>query len=273
MLTSGWLCDIMDTENRRGVMNTRQQHIIALLEKEGEVTIKELALRLQVSEMTIHRDLDYLEENGILYKKRGAAVFVETSDRADNDFYAEEKKEIGRLAASLIKPGQSILFDNSTTAMECARFLNPNAKYTFYTTNNETTQILLKYQNSVVFCSGGYYFPDSRGYVGRHAEDFVSSVKADVCLIGASGISSEFGLTTPYPMHTALQKKIIASSKTRILCADHSKFGKAAMERFGDMSEMDVIVTDSGVSESVLAEYRRYVNIIIPERKKHEGND
>ena len=245
-------------------MNTRQQQIIALAEKEGEVTIKELASRLNVSEMTIHRDLDYLQEENYLYKKRGAAVFVENADRANNDFYAEEKRSIGKLAASLIKPGQSILFDNSTTAMECARFLDPGARYTFYTTNNETTQILLKYPNSLLYCSGGYCWPESKGYIGQHTENFVSSIQADVCVIGASGISIENGITGPYPMHTSLEKKIIASSKLRILCADHSKFGKVAMERIATLSEIDIIVTDVDISESILAEYRKHINIIVP---------
>ena len=189
---------------------------------------------------------------------------MENSDRGSSDFYAQEKRSIGKLAATLLKSGQSIVFDNSTTAMECARQLDPAAHFTFYSTNNETTQILLKHSNSVLYCSGGYYWPESRGFIGPQAENFVASIQADVCLIGASGISVEHGITSPYPMHTVLERNIIRAAKTRILCADHSKFGKVAIEKAADLSDIDVIVTDANISENILKEYGKYVKIITP---------
>ena len=242
-------------------MNQRQKQIVSLTETAGEITIKELARKLGVSEMTIHRDLDILQEERYVYKKRGAAVFIESEDRDTGDFYAEEKRAIGRKAASLIPDGASILFDNSTTALECARFLNPNGKYTFYTTNFETAKMLTSFTKSILYCSGGYYFPDSRGFVGAQAEAFMASVEADVCFIGASGIMPN-GITTPYPLHTPLQKAILTSAKTKILVCDHSKFGKRAMEKICELSDIDTIVTDGGISDSVYDEYSKYVKII-----------
>ena len=242
-------------------MNQRQKEIISLTESAGEITIKELAERLGVSEMTVHRDLDLLQAERYIYKKRGAAVFVESADREKSDFYAEEKRYIGRKAAELVPDGASVIFDNSTTALECARFLNPKGKYTFYTTNLETAEILTSYVGSVLYCSGGYYLPDSKGFVGTQAEAFVASVNADICFVGASGITSD-GTTTPYPMHTPLQKAIIASAKTKILVCDHSKFDKKAMEKICDLSEIDMIVTDSGLSDETYERYSKFVKII-----------
>ena len=243
-------------------MTPRQKKIISLTEATGEITIKELAQRLNVSEMTVHRDLEILQKERYVYKKRGAAVFVESEDRLKQDFYAEEKRAVGRTAAALIPDGAAVVFDNSTTALECARFLKSDGKYTFYTTNLETSEILASYTGSVLYCSGGYYFPDSKGFVGAQAEKFVSDISADVCFIGASGITQD-GITTPYPMHTALQKAIIRSSKKRILVCDHSKFGKKAMEKIAELSEIDIIVTDSGISENTLSEYKDKIEIII----------
>lgn len=242
-------------------MNQRQKKILSLAETAGEITIKELASKLGVSEMTVHRDLDMLQEERYVYKKRGAAVFIESEDRDASDFYTEEKRAIGRKAVELIPDGASIIFDNSTTALECARFMNPEGKYTFYTTNLETAKILASYAKSILYCSGGYYFPDSKGFVGLQAEAFISSVKADICFIGASGITPD-GITTPYPMHTPLQKAIISAAKTKILICDHSKFDKRAMEKICDLSDIDTIVTDGGLSESVYDEYSKYVKII-----------
>lgn len=243
-------------------MNLRQKQILEAVETEGEVTIKALAERLKVSEMTVHRDVDILEEQRYLYKKRGAVVFIENSDREKTDFYSEEKRQIGIKAASLIKEGQSVIFDNSTTACECAKFFSPDGRYTFYTTNVETSKVLSAYENSILYCSGGYYFPASKGFVGTQAEEFIKRIEADVCIIGASGISSENGITTPYPMHTALQKAIISSAKTKILVCDHSKFGKTAMEKICDLSDIDIIVTDSTLSDDVYGEFSGLIKII-----------
>ena len=243
-------------------MNTRQQDIVVLVKKEGEITIKELAQRLSVSEMTIHRDLDYLQEQRFLYKKRGAAVFVNDVDRVKYSFYAEEKRAIGKKLASMLKPGQSILFDNSTIALECAKFIDPDVKYTFYTTGMEAAQILSSYTNSILYSSGGYYCQESRGFVGTQTERFVESIHADVCIIGASGISLEGGITTAYPIHKALEQKIIASSALCLLGADHSKFDKTAMEKVSELADVDVIVTDSGIFEDTLKKYKEKVNII-----------
>jgi len=244
-------------------MNTRQQDIITLLEKRGEITVKDLAAHLGVSEMTVHRDLNYLEEHSYLYKKRGAAVFVECSDREKSVFYADEKYRIGKKAAELIKPGQSVIFDNSTTALECAKHLDLSMGLTFYTTSLQASLLLSKFKNSVLYCSGGYFFPHSMGFVGTQAEEFISSVHADVCIIGTSGISSEHGLTAPYPMHTRLQQKIIGAAKKRILVADHSKFDKTAMEKITDLSDIDVCVTDGGISLEQLERYKRHFEIVL----------
>ena len=243
-------------------MILRQKQILEKLKGEGEITIKELATRFNVSEMTIHRDVDALQKQNYVYKKRGAVVYIENNDRTNSDFYSEEKRSVGMKAATLITEGQTVIFDNSTTAMECARFLDPSKKYTFYATGMDTSSILAEYENSILYCSGGYYFPASRGFVGAQAEAFVASVRADVCIIGASGVSLEDGITTPYPMHTALQKAIIDSAKTKILVCDHSKFDKRAMEKICDLSDIDMIVTDSGISAEVYERYSRLVKII-----------
>lgn len=242
-------------------MNARQREIVGLLEQFGEITVRDLASRLKVSAMTIHRDLDYLEDNNYLYKKRGAAVFINGPDRSLSHFYEAEKRAIGRAAAGHVRSGQSVLFDNSTTAIEAARYLCDTPGVTFYTTNIEVANIVCRYPNTVLYCSGGYYFPDSRGFTGPQAEAFVAGLQADVCLIGASGISIDGGLTNPYPMHTVLQRRIIEASRRRIVLADHSKFGKRAMERAAALSEIDLIITDSGIPRQTLEEYRKHVRI------------
>lgn len=244
-------------------MLTRQQDIVKLAQLRGEITIRELSELFQVSEMTIHRDLELLQREGYLYKKRGAAVYIDQADRLTTQFYTDEKRRIGKKAAEWIRPGQTVLFDNSTTACACARFLDRVKPLTFYTTNMETARILAGYAGTTLYCSGGYYFPESRGFVGTQAEEFVRRTQADVCIIGASGVSAEFGITNPYPMHSSLQRQIIASAQYRILVCDHSKFDRVAAEKAAELSQIDLIVTDSGIREDIYQKYSALTQIII----------
>lgn len=243
-------------------MNLRQKKIMQMLASRGEITIKAIAEELKVSEMTVHRDVGFLQDQRYAYKKRGAVVYIENVDRDVSDFYSDEKRAIGIKAASLITEGQSVVLDNSTTALECARMLDPSKKYTFYATGMETALVLASYDKSILYCSGGYYFPASKGFVGAQAEAFVSSLKADVCIIGASGVSLEGGITTPYPMHTPLQKAIIAAAEKSILVCDHSKFEKSAMEKICELADIDMIVTDEALSDDVYEKYAKHVQII-----------
>lgn len=243
-------------------MNLRQKKIMQMLASHGEITIKAIAEELKVSEMTVHRDVAFLQDQRYAYKKRGAVVYIENTDREAADFYADEKRAIGIKAAALITEGQSVIFDNSTTALECARMLDPSKRYTFYATGMETALVLAGYDKSILYCSGGYYFPSSKGFVGPQAEAFVSSLKADICIIGASGVSLEDGITTPYPMHTPLQKAIIAAAKKTILVCDHSKFEKSAMEKICELADIDMIVTDEALSDDVYEKYAKHIQII-----------
>ena len=150
-------------------MNLRQKKIMQMLASHGEITIKAIAEELKVSEMTVHRDVAFLQDQRYAYKKRGAVVYIENTDREAADFYADEKRAIGIKAAALITEGQSVIFDNSTTALECARMLDPSKRYTFYATGMETALVLAGYDKSILYCSGGYYFPSSKGFVGAQA--------------------------------------------------------------------------------------------------------
>lgn len=93
--------------------------------------------------------------------------------------------------------------------------------------------------------------------------NFVSKLHVDVCIIGASGILTENGITNPYSMHSELQRKIIEASDYRILLADHSKFGKIAAEKAADLSEINLIITDSGLDNAVIEKYSKYTDIVI----------
>lgn len=244
-------------------LNDRQQKILALLADQGEVSIQTFAKLLGVSEMTIHRDLACMEADGLLLKKRGAAVYVDCDDRPRADGYAKEKMAIAREAVKLIRDGDMLLFDNSTSALEVAKLVKGFSSLTVYATNLDVANELRNAPNVLLYCSGGFYLPASTGFVGAITEEFVSRVHATKCIVGTSGISPDYGLTCPYPMHANLQRLIIEASQTKIVVADHTKFGKVAIERVADIGEVDYLITDDKADEKMLARMGDKAKIII----------
>lgn len=250
-------------------MKDRKERIVEILQKQGEVTIHQLAQMFSVSEMTIHRDAVVLEDQGILYKKRGALSYIEQKDVEFNDHYLLEKKTIARATMSLIENVDSIVFDNSTTALEVAKLLTnwkkKSKRLQVYATNLEVANVVCNNPDITLYVSGGYYLPSSTGFVGSITEEFVERIHADICIVGTSGISFEHGFTCPYTHHSSLEKKIIAASREVIVVADHTKFGKVALEKVADLESANYIITDSHVDPELLGQIRQKTTVVIAE--------
>ena len=233
-------------------MNQRQKKLCEILRTEGETTIGRLALLLNVSEMTVYRDAAILEQLGVLYKKRGALAYRESDSISDH--YIDEKRAIAKVAASMICQGDTVLFDNSTTALEVARHLKDRKGIAVYATNLEVANALCQNRDIILYVVGGYYAHDSMGFVGGFAEQFVSQIHADKCIVGTGGVHLKYGLTCPYPSHAVLQRKIMAAADEVILVVDHTKFGKAAPDQIAGLEAVNRVITDNAVSE----EWKQY---------------
>jgi DeoR family transcriptional regulator, fructose operon transcriptional repressor len=240
----------------------RQEQIIELLRAQGEVAIAVMADLLHVTEMTIHRDLDYLQSKNLVTKKRGGAMLVEDSDGAGT-LNILEKEAIASEAIRRISNGDSIIFDNSTTALEVAKRLGGFTNLTVYATNLQVANELANNDRIILHSSGCLYFRQSIGFIGRVAEEFVSQLHVTKCFVGTSGISIEHGLTCPYHFHVQLQQKIMAASEQVILVADHTKFGKVAIDKVADIADVDCIITDSRVDKEAIAAIRKITKVIV----------
>ena len=246
-------------------MNKRQEKIIKLLSEQGEITIPTLSKLLDVTEMTIHRDLNKLESKNLLKKKRGGAIFIEKDNAINHNNLLNEVKKIAiaEEAVKLIKDGDTVLFDNSTTAFEVAKKLNNHRNLTVYTTSLNMANEIVKNKNIILYCSGGLYFRESTGFVGSAAIDFVSKLHVSKCIIGATGISGEYGITDPYISHIFLEKEIINAAEMVILVADHTKFGKVAIEKVAEIEDIDYIITDSKLDKNTQQDISNKTNLII----------
>ncbi len=251
-------------------MKARKTRIIEMLSEQGEISIQTLSQMLGVSEMTIHRDLDALEAKNRLKKKRGGAIYVDDRPAGAMGIYQREKAAIAYEAAKLIEPGDTLLFDNSTTALEVARCVKNHFALTVYATNLDVANELRYSPNIVLYCSGGFYLPSSTGFVGSITEAFVERLHVSKCIVGTSGVSLQYGITCPYPLHAALQRKIMAAADRVIMVTDYTKFGKVAIEKICDISEVDDLVTDDRADPALIRQYEAHTRVTVA-RVNSEG--
>ena len=210
------------------MLNERQKLILDLTEKNKRVSVKALAKKLYVSEMTIRRDLDIMSREGIIQRYHGGAIALEdysnTSIEIRMHMYEKEKRSLASSAQKHISDGQTIFLNNSSTCSYIVPCLKNHKNITVVT---NSVQFLLMLSKMGIKCllAGGEYLPNDRCLVGRSTERFLREINTDIAFISCSGISDD-GIVTEVDEATAEITKIaIANANKKILLADRSKSG------------------------------------------------
>ncbi len=237
----------------------RQLFIQERIQQAHTVKVEELALELDVSANTIRRDLTVLEQQGILKRTQGGAVFItdsQTTGRQSFDVrsikHLAEKTVIGQYAAGLIKPGSTIILDAGTTTQQVAEHLNGIENIVVTTNSIEVGYTLMSCPNITVILSGGILLSSSRSLTGLPAETFFSHIHADQLFLATCGVSLEKGLTNRNMHEISVKQKMIEVAKEVILLADHEKFGKVALSPFAPLRCLHKIITDEHTPQDVI---------------------
>jgi DeoR family transcriptional regulator, aga operon transcriptional repressor len=250
---------------RSDKLANRVQAIQTELLRNGKITVQELADRLNVSVATVRRDLTELQRAGGLRRTYGGAIPVEPllyePFKHDSTFqeqierYAEEKRRIGVAAAELIQDGQMVAFTAGTTTTQVARSILVDRTVTIVTNTVNVAMELSGRPNISVIVTGGKLHGGWFSLVGPQAIHAVEQMVFDVLFIGVDALDVERGLMTHYLEEAALNSAMIRQARQKVVTTDHSKFGKAAHYVFGTLSDVDLIVTDTGAPESVIEVY------------------
>lgn len=249
------------------MQEVRRSKIAELVNEKGIVRIEELAKMFGISGITIHRDLQYLENKGILRKLRGGAIAtpseVEVQFSYRTQSCIEEKKLIGMAAAQLIEEGDVVIMDGSTTCLEVAKKIKNMLNLTVFTNNPFIMYELMHSQGIVLYFIGGLFSRDLECFVGAEVEEYISKLHITKGVFGASAISPKFGITGPYPQLVSIQREIIKVSTQVIIVADYTKFGKVALEKTADIDSIDYLVTDSKIDKDIVSELEKKSKVII----------
>jgi DeoR family fructose operon transcriptional repressor len=242
----------------------RSSAIVAILLKRVNATFSELASEFGVSEMTIRRDIEALAGGGQVIRVPGGVriargFLTEKSFLEREQRMAGEKERIGKLAASLVQDGESVVLDSGTTTLYIARHLRER-RCTVFTFSLAALVELAESRTVRVEVIGGVYRPSSHDFVSLAVAEALSSIRADKVFFGAAAISPSAGVMVNDP---EAQRALLTSGRERILVADSSKFGQEALYRFCGLDSCDLVITDVGAQPKRLKPLRSITRVLV----------
>ncbi|MCW3818027.1 DeoR/GlpR family DNA-binding transcription regulator [Micromonospora sp. DR5-3] len=227
----------------------RQAAILERVRAAGGVRVTELAAEFGVSDMTIRRDLETLDEQGLLAKVHGGATLAGSTDepgfRAKSVRQSTEKAAIAARAAQLVRPGAAVALSAGTTTAELARRLVDVPGLTVVTNSLPVAEILHVggRPDQTVVLTGGVRTP-SDALVGPLAVAALGALHLDLLFLGVHGISERAGFTTPNLMEADTNRALVAAADRLVVLADHTKWGTVGISSIVGLDAADVLVTD-----------------------------
>jgi DeoR/GlpR family transcriptional regulator of sugar metabolism len=233
-------------------MRERIDKVREILSLKGYRSVTELSADLHVSEGTVRRYLDRLEEKELIRRTHGGAYTgrdtTEVDFRVRETVRRAEKAAIGRLAWSLIEPGESVFVDAGSTAWQLAAAMDDSRRITVVTNSTIVLQSLESRSTIDTIMLGGKAHNASHSLVGPMAEEAVRQFHFNRAFLGAAGVDLEEGLSQSNMEEVPVKKRAAASAEQVVLLADSSKFNRKVLISFLPLEKVHVIITDSGIS-------------------------
>jgi len=225
------------------------------LRTDNKVVVSELSSEFQVTEETIRRDLEKLENEGVLTRTFGGAVLNMATQRGGIHFYQRaaihlaEKKKMAESFAEILSHKTTIAADASSTVMEVLKILNDSRDITVLTTSTEVFRELA-HTNINVISTGGVYNKSALSLQGQIAKDNIKKYHVDVLLLSCKGVDLEMGATDSNEGEANVKKIMLKQATEVALFVDHFKFDKTAFTHLMDLKEIDYLITDQKPGEN-----------------------
>lgn len=234
----------------------RQKRIIELVQRDGHVRGLDLSKLLNVSEITIRRDLALLEDKQLLERTHGGAIsnkrlFKEINYSSRYNLELENKDSIAKIAAGLLNDGDTVFINGGSTTFHIFRYINKKNIKIITTNAGSIGQI--ENPDIELVVAGGHYHKQSNAFYGGFTTDIINQVNANKAILGVHGISCLYGLTTPM-QHAADATKLMMNRTNGeiIVVADHSKIGIVSDYVTAPVNRISTLITDSFLSNEYL---------------------
>jgi len=248
----------------------RQALILQEISRSGAARISELAAALDVSEMTVRRDIDALAETGSVEKVHGGAVAIfEASNISEPPFKATSMREqaakdvIAGKAAELVKPGASIALMGGSTVFAMAKHIASIPRITVVTNSLPVSDYLHREGNDdlVVILTGGMRTPTD-SFVGEFTISALQRLNLDLAFIGTHGVDIKGGFSSPNLYEAETNRSVRQRAKKFVVLADHTKWGKVGFSTFAQLNDADLLITDSAIGSENLKLMREHVKAV-----------
>ncbi len=237
----------------------RHKYILSMLRKNGFVRVTELAKELDVTPVTIRKDLKNLESKKLLYRTHGSASPVNpyTSDidiQEKEKLKTDEKRKIALAACKLLEDNDTIILAAGSTVHAFAQELKTTSALTVVSSSLKTSMTLNSKENIEVIQFGGVIRKSSSSAVGDFAQKMLNDITCSKLFIGVDGVDVEYGVTNSNIEEANLNKKMMEAAHRIVVLTDSTKFGRRGFGRICNLDQIDVIITDAGISDKIAAE-------------------
>ena len=240
----------------------RRSEIVKQVEDKGNVSVKELSEKYDISTVTIRNDLNDLSRTGLVVRQRGGAV---ASNRLTKELTITEKHKknhkvkvaLGKYAASFIEDNDTIILDSGTTTEEVANYINDVENLTVMTNGLNIASQLARVEGCEVFLLGGHLRKKSMSFYGPDAETKLQNYNFNKVILGVDGVDISRGLSTHYEPEAMFNRVMCKNAEQIIAVTDSSKFGRRSLHSIIALTEVDILVTDSQLDIEYQEEIRR----------------
>ncbi len=228
----------------------RHNRMIDLLRERGQLTVNELVALFEVSRDTIRRDLDLLEQRGLLVRTHGGAVYNDRLVRFDTtlgsrmDVFVERKQRIGKAAAALVRDGETLILNGGSSTCFFAAALGERANLTIITNNLRLPPVTPESCLRAIHILGGTYWSVSQVTIGAIGFPDVAGISADTAVVGATGLSAS-GISMGRLEEAAETTAMMKIAARTIVLVDQSKFNTTAFAQIAGFNQINYVVTDA----------------------------
>ena len=246
----------------------RQKKMMEYIEANTSAQIRELAERFHVSEATVRRDLDELDQQGALRRTHGGAIKVDRSTSYESKYsekiaqMTDEKHHIAERAAQMVHPGDTVIIDSGTTTFYIAQALSHLENLTVITNDLYIAYQIALRPSSTLIVTGGTRRQGRQELVGTLTENFIRDTHVDIAFIGVDGVDLMGGVTNANFSEVGVKRLMLSAAERSVVAVDHSKFGRIALAKICDLQEISLLLTDTGLDPELLGRLHKLnVNI------------
>ncbi|MFA7407376.1 MAG: DeoR/GlpR family DNA-binding transcription regulator [Anaerolineaceae bacterium] len=249
----------------------RINKIMMMLKEHGSVNVHDLSKHFGVTEMTIRRDLEEIQDGDFISRIYGGAVY-KTSDLRNNEMptlnrmelMRDEKVRIAKKAAELIQPEETVFLGSGTTTFYVAQELKNRNDITIVTNSLIIINELATGCDANLIVVGGFLRRSEFSMIGHYANDMIKDLHVDKLISGAKGIHARFGLTSNHPYELVTDQALLGISEKIIIVADHTKIGYVAASRTAHIEPPLTIITTKDAAPKMIESIRnKKVEIIL----------